>query len=215
MTSSHWPEPDFFTLQQVSQRWVQWDCDESQLIQLCRSKKIEIGINLSPTLVKDESASHVFNNAILIEGFFALSIDDIERANDGVPTVTKKVYESKENKKPTSKKKPGASYQLMVAKQISPGALVITKAERDRFEKEHDLIIKNKENTQKTTNKPLSSREKNNLLRPLKAFCLDYKFDTSRSARTAESVIEVGDRNGTKMPSRSTMEKWIKELPDD
>lgn len=212
MSSPHWPEPDFFTLQQISQRWAQWDCDESKLIQLCRSKKIEIGINLSPTPVKDESYSHVFNNTNLIEGFVALSIDDIERVNDGIQTVIKKVYESK---KPTSSKQPGTSYQLVMVEQISSYSLVITKTERDRFEKEHDLIVNHKVNTQKNVNKPLHSIEKTNMLRGIKLLIKILKIDINHPSSAADKIIKEAARAEIGIPSRNTIVNWLKELPDD
>lgn len=196
----------------MSQRW---DCTENILIQLCESNKIEIGTNLSQTYAREEISVNHLNKSILIEGFFVLSIKDIKRINNLLPTVVRTVYESKKNSKLTGDNKTKQAFLLKEGETMSSEALVITKTERDRFEKEFKVIIHDNEIIQEPVDKTTHPREKKNLLRVIKALCYKANIDVDHSTKAAETIIRIADKAGIKTPARNTIANWLKEFPDD
>lgn len=195
MTFPDWAEPDYFTLDQICERWSDWNCSQQKLFQLCISNKIELGVDLMSTEVDDG----------LISGYFALPIDAIKYGhnfnNKTIETCT--VYQSQNDKK-KSRKKTRTKYTLPYRGTWPFNELVISKIERDRFEKRTP-----------PSNASGTTRERNNLLRVVKVLCHKQNIDLKHPYSAAEAIIKLADNAGMKTPTINTIVNWLNDLPDD
>ena len=208
-------EPDYFTLEQICQRWSDWHCTNSKLFQLCRSDKIEIGVNLPPTTINDTSIKHDLNT-VSISGYFALSIHDIEKGcrYNHETITTNKVYKSRNDKNETGK--PITTAYILPHEHLwSLDYLVITKIERDIFEDKSKTAVNDNKTLQQSNDKTINPRVKTNLLRGIKLLCHEKKINPSHPTSGAETMIRLADKAGFKIPTKNTIAGWLKDLPDD
>ena len=215
MTFPGGAEPDYFTLEQICQRWSDWHCTIAKLFQLCESNKIDIGIYL-PTRSPDKQRNdqqHKDNRSF--SGFFSLSINDIKGGDSyrqlsnapfsmDIDTLYRHIEDTGELVTIT--------YPLPRKHEMSSEDLVISRVERDRFESKYKITFSNSKTSQQPIDKPLSVREKNNLLLIIDTLCDIADIDTTHPSKAANIMIKAADISGKELPSAHTIEKRLKEI---
>lgn len=194
-------EPDFFTLEQICQRWSSWNCTVADLIQLCRSDKIEIGVNLS-----QEEAEY----GSLISGYFALSPHDIKDDQNDYRVETDAVFEYSNEE---GKKEP-AVHLLADRGFWHSGHLVISKRERDRVEMLGRPEQATSNPPEEQISEPLRTREKNGLLSVIETLCVMANLDLSKDHKAAGVIKMEADNSKIEAPSAQTIARYLKAIAD-
>ena len=214
MTLPDLPKPDHFTLEQICQRWC---CDEERLIQYCRSNMLEIGVILN------DAHAYRYESVLgkehdILNGFFALSIRDVEGAfawgespGDEFSHTVRRVYLPKnaDTEVPSEradKIRENSEYQLESGHVFSSTQLAISKYERDRFETEHNMHISDLIDNEDSTIEPLPTlniQEKRELI--LKSWLAGKKINTSEplTIRRKELWTQLSEIDETIFPIRS------------
>lgn len=150
MSLPNLPEPNYFTLQQICERW---DCDEDRLIQYCQSDMLEIGVVLDGS-----DAYQVGRNSEKIRsrlsGFYGLSCSDVAGTHywgespspcDEFCCHVKKVRMPDNldsfNEYGGDDIDIDNEFELERRHVFSSDSLLVTKLERDRFENEHKINV--------------------------------------------------------------------------
>lgn len=194
-------EPDFFTLNQICRRWSDWGCTVDDLIQLCRSDKIEIGVNLSQ--VKAEYGS-------LISGYFALSPHDIKDDQNDYRVETDAVFEYSNEEE----KKEPVVHLLADRGFWHSGHLVISKRERDRVEMLGRPEQATSNPPEEQISEPLRTREKNGLLSVIETLCVMANLDLSKDHKAAGVIKMEADNSKIEAPSAQTIARYLKAIAD-
>lgn len=217
------PDPsNHLTLKQISQRW---ECDEDRLIQYCMSGQLDLSILLtgehSLQHYVDEEGKAQCNGAYILRGIYKLPNLFVKNISGGASEVLHEIYSS--GFKPFDDYDHddyGASlsttYELLGTHPFTLEDLVISKSERDRFEKEHD--IKPAKSTGETTSadKPLDPREKTTWAQIVKTLCLEQELPLNNPYKAAEIIQQIAANHGVNVPlKKDTIAKRLKELPED
>jgi len=198
MTFPSWAEPDFFTLEQICQRWSDWSCTVTDLIQLCRSDKIEISVYLPQTET---------STGLDISGCFSMSPDDIleDRGDHRVETST--VFEYRRGEK----NEKNLIVHFLCKKQfLSSDTMVITKEERDRFETKNEQVKNTDGLPVEQADRPMNPREKNGMLSVMYVQSCMPKVDTTHPSKAAGIIKVAAAELGVEVPSEQTIANYLK-----
>ena len=193
------PEPNSFTLDEISDRW---NCDLDKLIRLCESDMLNIGIVLTGSSAKhtgDDFKPH----EVSLDGFFNLSKKDaIGSYYSGsspayeyayhVNTVYSPTYSTEEHVDMNFNKyiPIGNSYILHNKHIFSYNDLRISKEERGRFEKKYNIEPQlSIELDSSTTNnqKQIGIQEKRECM--LKGWLAGKEYDTEQPLELTQEML--------------------------
>lgn len=198
MTFPSWAEPDFFTLEQICQRWSDWHCTVTDLIQLCRSDKIEISVYLPQTET---------STGLDISGCFSMSPDDIVEDHGDYRVETSTLFEYRSEKK----NKENLIVHFLCKKQfLSSDSMVITTEERDRLEAEKKQVKTTNDSLAKQTDSPMNSRKENGMLSVMYVMSYLPKLDIIHPSKAAGVIKAAADEMGKEVPSEQTIANYLK-----
>lgn len=184
-------KPKYNTLDEVCNIWGK---DLDTLLNYCDNKLLNIGIQLN--------ISHeIFDTkAQEIKGFFHLSSNDVSEICYPTPSIDGDGYHSvKTIYQPTNNQEDetftlGEALSLSLPIILTTSDLMITTAERDRFEKKYNITIGDTESV-KSPDEPLSTKEKNTCHKIIAALItFQYGWDGNKPYPMAREIIEDADK---------------------
>jgi len=202
MTFPSWAEPDFFTLEQICQRWSDWDCSVADIIQLFKSDKIEVSVDLPLTKT---------STGLDISGRFAVLPDDIRENHGDYQVELSTVFESRHSEK---NKENLIAHQLRKKQFLFSDSLVITKKERDRFEAGSKQARTTDGSPIEPADTPINSREKNGMQSVMEVLCLMSRVNMKNVFKTAGIIKMEADLAEIKTPSVQTIANYLKSIND-